>query len=83
MVRTDIEKLVIAGKRLAGKTWEDVAEKIGTGAPNVVAAVQRPQFNHRFIDITEALGYDIEVRLVPRDKADDEKKKCIIGPVCW
>lgn len=67
MLITDMEKLIRAGKSLSGRTWEDVAREISVPPSNIIRAIRRKQINDRYIQIAEALGFDVEVRLKSKE----------------
>lgn len=53
----------------AGVTQEEIAEKIGLSRQSVSALCytrKGPLVSKTLIDVMEALGYDVEIRYVPR-----------------
>ena len=70
MVLNNIE-LDVKVKCLEGKTTQQsLAEKIGTTGQYVNRIVKKKDglLNKTFVEIMEALGYDIELTYVPREK---------------
>ena len=65
----------IAGKRKAlGMTQAQVAEKVGTSSPYVNRIIKKQDgvVNKTFVQMLEALGYDIELTYVKRDGNSEE-----------
>lgn len=70
MVRNNIELDVKAKCVEQGITQLTVAEKIGTTGQYVNRIVKKKDgiMNKTFVEIMEALGYDIELTYIPREK---------------
>ena len=70
MVRNNIELDVKVKCVEQGITQLTVAEKIGTTGQYVNRIVKKKDgiMNKTFVEIMEALGYDIELTYVPREK---------------
>lgn len=70
MVRNNIEldvKVKCVGQ---GVTQQTIAEKIGTTGQYVNRIVKKKDgiMNKTFVEIMEALGYDIEITYIPKEK---------------
>jgi transcriptional regulator with XRE-family HTH domain len=70
MVRNNIELDVKVKCVEQGITQLTVAEKIGTTGQYVNRIVKKKDgiMNKTFVEIMEALGYDIELTYIPREK---------------
>ena len=70
MVRNNIELDVKVKCVEQGITQLTVAEKIGTTGQYVNRIVKKKDgiMNKTFVEIMEALGYDIEITYIPREK---------------
>lgn len=70
MVRNNIELDVKVKCVEQGVTQQTVAEKIGTTGQYVNRIVKKKDgiMNKTFVEIMEALGYDIEITYVPKEK---------------
>lgn len=68
MVRNNIEVDVKVKCIEAGLTQAQVAEKIGTSSPYVNRIIKKHDgiVNKTFVQMLEALGYDIEISYVKR-----------------
>lgn len=51
---------------------KDLEAKTGISQKSISNAIMRPQFNKVFVAIIEALGYDIKVTYVKREKSVKE-----------
>ena len=67
MVRNDFVIDFKSLLRKEGKNIKDVAEEVGTAPSAVSTRASRSVMNKGYVEIVEALGYDIEVRYVKRD----------------
>lgn len=67
MLKTNTEKLIRAAKNLSGLSWEEVARILKISPSNVQIAIRRNQMTRRYVEIAEALGYDVEIRLTIRE----------------
>lgn len=70
MVRNNIELDVKVKCVEQGVTQQTIAEKIGTTGQYVNRIVKKKDgiMNKTFVEIMEALGYDIELTYIPREK---------------
>lgn len=70
MVRNNIELDVKAKCVEQGVTQQTIAEKIGTTGQYVNRIVKKKDgiMNKTFVEIMEALGYDIEITYIPKEK---------------
>lgn len=70
MVRNNIELDVKVKCIEQGVTQQTIAEKIGTTGQYVNRIVKKKDgiMNKTFVEIMEALGYDIELTYIPREK---------------
>lgn len=70
MVRNNIELDVKVKCVEQGITQLAVAEKVGTTGQYVNRIVKKKDgiMNKTFVEIMEALGYDIEITYIPREK---------------
>ena len=70
MVRNNIELDVKVKCVEQGITQLAVAEKVGTTGQYVNRIVKKKDgiMNKTFVEIMEALGYDLELTYIPRDK---------------
>lgn len=70
MVRNNIELDVKVKCVEQGVTQQTIAEKIGTTGQYVNRIVKKQDgiMNKTFVEIMEALGYDIEITYVPKEK---------------
>lgn len=70
MVRNNIELDVKVKCVEQGVTQLTIAEKIGTTGQYVNRIVKKKDgiMNKTFVEIMEALGYDIEITYVPKEK---------------
>lgn len=70
MVRNNIELDVKVKCVEQGVTQQTIAEKIGTTKQYVNRIVKKKDgiMNKTFVEIMEALGYDIEITYVPKEK---------------
>lgn len=70
MVRNNIELDVKVKCVEQGVTQQTIAEKIGTTGQYVNRIVKKKDgiMNKTFIEIMEALGYDIEITYIPKEK---------------
>lgn len=67
MVLNDTYADIIALKVERGLTWEELRDRIGTKyAQNVMDAAHRGELAKSFVDLADALGADIEIKLVRR-----------------
>lgn len=71
MVKNNIELDVKVKCLEAGLTQEQVATKIGTTAQYVNRVIKKKDgfINNTFVQIMEALGYDIELTYVKREES--------------
>lgn len=72
MVRNNIELDVKVKCVEQGVTQQTIAEKIGTTGQYVNRIVKKKDgiMNKTFVEIMEALGYDIEITYVPKGKVN-------------
>lgn len=70
MVRNNIELDVKVKCVEQGVTQQTIAEKIGTTGQYVNRIVKKKNgiMNKTFVEIMEALGYDIEITYIPKEK---------------
>lgn len=70
MVRNNIELDVKVKCVEQGVTQQTIAEKIGTTVQYVNRIVKKKDgiMNKTFVEIMEALGYDIEITYIPKEK---------------
>lgn len=70
MVRNNIELDVKVKCVEQGVTQQTIAEKIGTTKQYVNRIVKKKDgiMNKTFVEIMEALGYDIEITYIPKEK---------------
>ena len=70
MVRNNVEVDVKVKCIEAGLTQAQVAEKVGTSSPYVNRIIKKQDgiVNKTYVQMLEALGYDIEITYVKRDK---------------
>ena len=70
MVRNNIELDVKVKCVEQGVTQQTIAEKIGTTGQYVNRIVNKKDgiMNKTFVEIMEALGYDIEITYIPKEK---------------
>lgn len=70
MVRNNIELDVKVKCVEQGVTQQTIAEKIGTTGQYVNRIVKKKDgiMNKTFVEIVEALGYDIEITYIPKEK---------------
>lgn len=70
MVRNNIELDVKVRCVEQGVTQQTIAEKIGTTGQYVNRIVKKKDgiMNKTFVEIMEALGYDIEITYIPKEK---------------
>lgn len=70
MVRNNIELDVKVKCVEQGVTQQTLAEKIGTTGQYVNRIVKKKDgiMNKTFVEIMEALGYDIEITYIPKEK---------------
>ena len=70
MVRNNIELDVKVKCVEQGVTQQTIAEKIGTTGQYVSRIVKKKDgiMNKTFVEIMEALGYDIEITYIPKEK---------------
>lgn len=70
MVRNNIELDVKVKCVEKGVTQQTIAEKIGTTGQYVNRIVKKKDgiMNKTFVEIMEALGYDIEITYIPKEK---------------
>lgn len=70
MVRNNIEVDVKVKCIEAGLTQSQVAEKIGTTSPYVNRIIKKQDgiVNKTFVQMLEALGYDVEISYVRREQ---------------
>lgn len=70
MVRNNIELDVKIKCVEQGVTQQTIAEKIGTTGQYVNRIVKKKDgiMNKTFVEIMEALGYDIEITYIPKEK---------------
>lgn len=70
MVRNNIELDVKVKCVEQGVTQQTIAEKIGTTGQYVNRIVKKKEgiMNKTFVEIMEALGYDIEITYIPKEK---------------
>lgn len=70
MVRNNIELDVKVKCVEQGVTQQTIAEKIGTTGQYVNRIVKKKHgiMNKTFVEIMEALGYDIEITYIPKEK---------------
>lgn len=70
MVRNNIELDVKVKCVEQGVTQQTIAEKIGTTGQYVNRIVKKKDgiMNRTFVEIMEALGYDIEITYIPKEK---------------
>lgn len=67
MVRTDTYKEIVDLKTRNDVTWQDLADRLGMKyGQNVIDAAHRGTLPANFVQLAEALGYDIEIRFVQR-----------------
>lgn len=70
MVRNNIELDVKVKCVEQGVTQQTIAEKIGTTGQYINRIVKKKDgiMNKTFVEIMEALGYDIEITYIPKEK---------------
>ena len=70
MVRNNLELDVKVKCVEQGVTQQTIAEKIGTTGQYVNRIVKKKDgiMNKTFVEIMEALGYDIEITYIPKEK---------------
>lgn len=70
MVRNNIELDVKVKCVEQGVTQQTIAEEIGTTGQYVNRIVKKKDgiMNKTFVEIMEALGYDIEITYIPKEK---------------
>lgn len=70
MVRNNIELDVKVKCVEQGVTQQTIADKIGTTGQYVNRIVKKKDgiMNKTFVEIMEALGYDIEITYIPKEK---------------
>lgn len=70
MVRNNIELDVKVKCVEQGVTQQTIAEKIGTTGQYVNRIVKKKDgiMNKTFVEVMEALGYDIEITYIPKEK---------------
>ena len=70
MVRNNIELDVKVKCVEQGVTQQTIAEKIGTTGQYVNRIVKKKDgiMNKTFVEIMKALGYDIEITYIPKEK---------------
>lgn len=70
MVRNNIELDVKVKCVEQGVTQQTIAEKIGTTGQYVNRIIKKKDgiMNKTFVEIMEALGYDIEITYIPKEK---------------
>lgn len=70
MVRNNIELDVKVKCVEQGVTQQTIAEKIGTTGQYVNRIVKKKDgiMNKTFVEIMEALGYDIKITYIPKEK---------------
>lgn len=70
MIRNNIELDVKVKCVEQGVTQQTIAEKIGTTGQYVNRIVKKKDgiMNKTFVEIMEALGYDIEITYIPKEK---------------
>lgn len=70
MVRNNIELDVKVKCVEQGVTQQTIAEKIGTTGQYANRIVKKKDgiMNKTFVEIMEALGYDIEITYIPKEK---------------
>lgn len=70
MVRNNIELDVKVKCVEQGVTQQTIAEKMGTTGQYVNRIVKKKDgiMNKTFVEIMEALGYDIEITYIPKEK---------------
>ena len=70
MVRNNIELDVKVKCVEQGVTQQTIAEKIGTTGQYVSRIVKKKDgiMNKTFVEIMEALGYDIEITYIPKER---------------
>lgn len=70
MVRNNIELDVKVKCVEQSVTQQTIAEKIGTTGQYINRIVKKKDgiMNKTFVEIMEALGYDIEITYIPREK---------------
>lgn len=70
MVRNNIELDAKVKCVEQGVTQQTIAEKIGTTGQYVNRIVKKKDgiMNKTFVEIMEALGYDIEITYIPKEK---------------
>lgn len=70
MLRNNIELDVKVKCVEQGVTQQTIAEKIGTTGQYVNRIVKKKDgiMNKTFVEIMEALGYDIEITYIPKEK---------------
>lgn len=75
MVNNNIELDVKVKCIEKGITQAQVAEKVGTSSPYVNRIIKKQDgvVNKTFVQMLEALGYDIELTYVKRDKNSEGK----------
>lgn len=64
MLLTDTEKEINAILRAEGLTQSDVARMRGIARQSVHDAIKRPAVLKSFVEMMEAIGYDIEIEFV-------------------
>lgn len=75
MIKNNIELDVKVKCIENGITQAQVAEKVGTSSPYVNRIIKKQDgvVNKTFVQMLEALGYDIELTYVKRDKNSEGK----------
>ena len=67
MVRTDTYKEIVDLKTRCDVTWQDLADRLKMKyGQNVIDAAHRGTLPANFVQLAEALGYDIEIRFIQR-----------------
>ena len=74
MIKNNIELDVKVKCKENGITQAQVAEKVGTSGPYVNRIIKKQDgvVNKTFVQMLEALGYDIELTYVKRDGNSEE-----------
>jgi len=75
MIKNNIELDVKIKCIESGITQAQLAEKVGTSSPYVNRIIKKQDgvVNKTFVQMLEALGYDIELTYVKRDKNSEGK----------
>lgn len=75
MLITDSVELMRQVKNSSGKTWAQVRYKLGRGKCNIISLAYRGRaMVESYVDIMDALGYDVEIHAVKKGKSPENKR---------